>query len=165
MVEGLRFDERGLVPVVTQDAGTGEVLMLAYADAEAVERTLRTGWAHYFSRERGRLWKKGETSGHVQRVVEVRQDCDGDALLFRVRPAGPACHTGARSCFGAGGGEELGALAWAGELERLWAVIQDRARRPVEGSRVCRLLSSPSAQVLRKVAEEAVEAALAGVSG
>ncbi|MEJ2292852.1 MAG: phosphoribosyl-AMP cyclohydrolase [Deinococcales bacterium] len=95
----LRFDDHGLVPVIAQDAATGEVLMLAYADREAVEATLATRQAHYHSRSRGELWRKGATSGNVQRVVEVRYDCDEDALLYRVEQTGPACHTGHRSCF------------------------------------------------------------------
>jgi phosphoribosyl-AMP cyclohydrolase / phosphoribosyl-ATP pyrophosphohydrolase len=93
------FDERGLVPVVAQDAESGEVLMLAYADREAVTLTLETKQAHYFSRSRGALWRKGATSGHTQEVVDVRYDCDADALLYRVRQRGAACHTGERSCF------------------------------------------------------------------
>jgi len=95
----LRFDERGLVPVVTQDVSDGTVLMVAWADAEAVRRTLATGRGTYWSRSRREIWVKGETSGHYQDVVEVRYDCDGDTLLYRVRQRGPACHTGERSCF------------------------------------------------------------------
>ncbi len=95
----LRFDERGLIPVIVQDAESGEVLTLAYMNAEALQRTLESGETHFWSRSRQTLWHKGETSGNVQRVVEVRYDCDGDALLVRVRPAGPACHTGNFSCF------------------------------------------------------------------
>ena len=91
--------EAGLLPVVAQDADSGEVLMLAYADREALERTRETGLAHYRSRSRDELWQKGETSGHVQEVAEVRVDCDGDALLYLVDQAGGACHTGYRSCF------------------------------------------------------------------
>jgi len=95
----LDFGDDGLVPAVAQDADSGEVLMLAYATREAVERTVETGEAHYFSRSRGELWHKGATSGHVQRVEEVLVDCDGDALLYRVDQEGGACHTGFRSCF------------------------------------------------------------------
>ncbi len=95
----LRFDERGLIPVIVQDAESGEVLTLAYMNAEALRRTLESGETHFWSRSRQAIWHKGETSGNVQRVVEVRYDCDGDALLVRVRPAGPACHTGNFSCF------------------------------------------------------------------
>ncbi|MFB6352859.1 MAG: phosphoribosyl-AMP cyclohydrolase [Halobacteriales archaeon] len=98
--DGVDLDfEDGLVPAVAQDVDTGEVLMLAYVDAEAVERTIETGLAHYRSRSRGELWQKGESSGHVQRVAEVRVDCDGDALLYLVDQQGGACHTGYRSCF------------------------------------------------------------------
>ncbi len=98
-LEDLRFDERGLLPAVVQDARTGQVLMLAYMNREALERTLATGETHFWSRSRRALWHKGATSGNVQRVVEVRVDCDGDALLILVEPAGPACHTGHTSCF------------------------------------------------------------------
>ncbi len=89
----------GLVPVVAQEAVTGRILMLAYANREALERTMDTGFAHYFSRSRGRLWKKGEDSGHVQRVERVQVDCDGDSLVYVVQQTGPACHTGEESCF------------------------------------------------------------------
>lgn len=99
LIGALKFDERGLLPVVTQDASDGAVLMVAWADAEAVRRTLETGRGTYWSRSRRSLWVKGETSGHYQDVVEVRYDCDGDTLLYRVRQEGPACHTGERSCF------------------------------------------------------------------
>jgi phosphoribosyl-AMP cyclohydrolase len=95
----LAFNEAGLVPAVAQDAETGEVLMLAWMNAEAVRRTLATGRVTYWSRSRQSFWIKGETSGHVQALVEMRVDCDGDAILVRVRQTGPACHTGERSCF------------------------------------------------------------------
>jgi phosphoribosyl-ATP pyrophosphohydrolase/phosphoribosyl-AMP cyclohydrolase len=95
----VRFDARGLIPAVVQDATTREVLMVAYMNREALGLTLRTGEAHFWSRSRGELWHKGATSGNVQRVREVRVDCDADTLLLLVDPAGPACHTGAASCF------------------------------------------------------------------
>src|SRR5215218_10328518 len=98
-VERVRFDRSGLVPVVAQDVATGDVLTLAYANREAVEKTLASGEAHYYSRSRSELWRKGATSGNTQKVVEVRLDCDGDALLYVVEPRGPACHTGEESCF------------------------------------------------------------------
>ena len=94
-----RFDQAGLVVAVAQDVATGEVLMLAYMDREALERTRATGLAHFHSRSRGRLWMKGESSGNVLKVRSIRVDCDQDALLLLVEPNGPACHTGARSCF------------------------------------------------------------------
>ena len=98
-VEEIRFDGRGLVPVIAQDATTNAVLTLAYANREAVEKTLSSGEAHYYSRSRSELWRKGEKSGNTQRVLEVRLDCDADALLYRVEPRGPACHTGEETCF------------------------------------------------------------------
>lgn len=95
----LKYDDRGLLPVVVQDASSGLVLMLAYADAEALRRTLETGTTWFWSRSRSEYWNKGATSGNVQKVAEVRYDCDGDAVLYLVEPAGPACHTGEASCF------------------------------------------------------------------
>lgn len=95
----LRYDDRGLVPAIAQEAETGEVLMLAWMNAESVARTLRTGRVTYWSRSRQAFWVKGETSGHVQELVEMRVDCDRDALLLLVRQTGPACHTGRRVCF------------------------------------------------------------------
>lgn len=95
----LKFDERGLIPAVVQDGASGEVLMVAWMDAVALAETVRTGEAHFWSRSRQELWHKGATSGNVQRVTEIRVDCDGDTLLLLVRPAGPACHTGAQTCF------------------------------------------------------------------
>ncbi len=93
------FDAQGLVPAIAQDARTGEVLMLAWMSAESLKRTLETGDLTYWSRSRNKLWRKGETSGHVQRLVEAHVDCDGDTLLFKVEQTGPACHTGAPTCF------------------------------------------------------------------
>jgi phosphoribosyl-ATP pyrophosphohydrolase/phosphoribosyl-AMP cyclohydrolase len=95
----LQFDDRGLIPAIVQDADTGEVLTLAYMNQESLRLTLEMGETWFWSRSRQALWHKGATSGNVQRVVEVRADCDGDALLVRVAPAGPACHTGEQSCF------------------------------------------------------------------
>jgi phosphoribosyl-AMP cyclohydrolase / phosphoribosyl-ATP pyrophosphohydrolase len=96
---GLRFDDRGLLPVVVQDAGSGLVLMLAYANEEAIERTVDSGTTWFWSRSRDEFWNKGATSGNTQKVIDVRYDCDADALLYLVEPAGPACHTGETSCF------------------------------------------------------------------
>jgi phosphoribosyl-AMP cyclohydrolase len=95
----LEFGENGLIPAVAQDAETGDVLMLAYVSADALAKTQNTGLAHYYSRSRDELWKKGGSSGHIQRVEEIRADCDGDALLYRIEQEGGACHTGYRSCF------------------------------------------------------------------
>ena len=95
----VKFDEKGLAPAIVQDAGSGKVLMLAYMNQEALDLTLSTGETHFWSRSRKEMWRKGASSGNIQRVVDLRLDCDGDAILVRVIPAGPACHTGAESCF------------------------------------------------------------------
>jgi phosphoribosyl-AMP cyclohydrolase / phosphoribosyl-ATP pyrophosphohydrolase len=115
LIHNFKFDAQGLLPAVVQDAATGEVLTLAYMNAESLARTLQTGETWFWSRSRGELWHKGATSGHTQRVVDVRLDCDGDALLVRVEPRGPACHTGERTCFfrGADGGAEVNEAAEA----------------------------------------------------
>ncbi|HZT91387.1 MAG TPA: bifunctional phosphoribosyl-AMP cyclohydrolase/phosphoribosyl-ATP diphosphatase HisIE [Gaiellaceae bacterium] len=136
-----------LRPAVVQDAASGRVLMLAYMDAEAERRTRATGEAWFWSRSRQRLWRKGETSGNGLAVVELREDCDGDALLVRVAPAGPACHTGSVSCF-------------APELWR--TVVQRAADRPAE-SYTASLLGEGVGACARKVGEEAVELAVAAL--
>ncbi|ADI15702.1 bifunctional phosphoribosyl-AMP cyclohydrolase/phosphoribosyl-ATP diphosphatase HisIE [Truepera radiovictrix] len=161
--EALRFDERGLVPVVTQDAHTAQVLMLAYANREAVAKTLETGEAHYYSRSRGELWRKGATSGHVQRVVEVRVDCDADALLYRVVQTGAACHTGARSCFY----RALTARAEPG-IGEMMATLEDvvaaRLAELPEGSYVTKLHARGLGYVAQKVVEEAGESVVAALT-
>jgi phosphoribosyl-ATP pyrophosphohydrolase/phosphoribosyl-AMP cyclohydrolase len=151
-----RFDERGLIPVVVQDRRSGRVLMLAYADAGALEATRETGEAHFWSRSRGERWHKGATSGNTMEVRDIRLDCDGDAVLYVVDPAGPACHTGQVSCF-----EDAEPAAGFAALESLWAVIRDRAARRPEGSYTARLLAEGVDGPARKVAEEAVEVVLA----
>ena len=165
-LEGIRYNERGLVPVVAQDANTGEVLMLAYATMEAVEKTVETGEAHYHSRSRGKIWRKGETSGNTQRVVEVRLDCDGDALLYRVEPAGPACHTGENSCFFtslANTYEKAPSLSRV--LERLARTIAERRREMPEDSYTAELIGRGTERVAQKVGEEAVEVIIAALEG
>jgi phosphoribosyl-ATP pyrophosphohydrolase/phosphoribosyl-AMP cyclohydrolase len=155
----LNFDKGGgLVTVVTQDARTGAVLMVAHADREALERTLATGEMHYRSRTRG-LWHKGATSGNVQRVVSLAADCDGDAVLARVAPAGPACHTGAVSCFGGGA---LGADA----LAELDATIGARAAdAPADKPSYTQRLLADRNLRLKKLGEEAAELVLACADG
>jgi phosphoribosyl-ATP pyrophosphohydrolase/phosphoribosyl-AMP cyclohydrolase len=160
----VRWGAGGLVPAVAQDAHTGQVLMLAWMNAEALRRTLEEGEAWFWSRSRGELWHKGATSGNRQRVVEVRYDCDGDALLLRVEPAGPACHTGQQSCFSRRlpGGEEVGAPPPAGGvLAHLEAVVQERKAHPRPGSYTCRLFEGGLPLMARKVGEEAVEVVVA----
>ncbi len=165
--EQIQFDERGLVPVIAQDATTGAVLTLAYADREALKKTLETGEAHYYSRSRQELWRKGATSGNTQRVVEVLLDCDEDALLYKVEPRGPACHTGEESCFFTTlGGTEvqdgtepgLGAI-----LEKLAATIAKRHREMPEGSYTAGLIRRGTPRVAQKVGEEAVEVVVAAL--
>jgi phosphoribosyl-ATP pyrophosphohydrolase/phosphoribosyl-AMP cyclohydrolase len=162
--EEIRYNEGGLVPVVVQDADTGEVLMLAYASREAVEKTIETGEAHYYSRSRGELWRKGATSGNTQKVTEVRLDCDGDALLYRVEPAGPACHTGERSCFFtpvAGLDGETPNLART--LTRLAGTIAGRHQEMPEGSYTAKLFERGAGYAAQKVGEEAVEVVVAAL--
>ena len=156
MPEDLAFDAAGLLPVVVQDRASGDVLMVAWANAEALDRTAETGLAHFWSRSRKTLWRKGETSGNGLRVVEARADCDRDTLLLVVDPEGPACHTGARTCFG-----ETSPTA-AGMLEELARVVAERADAPPEDSYTARLLSKGPDQVLKKIGEEATEVVLAG---
>lgn len=136
----LNFDPSGLIPVVTQDARSGAVLMQAYADRAAVERTLDTREATYYSRSRGEQWVKGQTSGHTQRVVSVHVDCDGDSLLYRVEQTGPACHTGEYSCFYRPLLEDDAPdTGLDGTLERVYATITERLATLPEGSYVARL--------------------------
>jgi phosphoribosyl-ATP pyrophosphohydrolase/phosphoribosyl-AMP cyclohydrolase len=154
----IRFDERGLVPVVIQDWASGEVLTLAYANAEAIQRTRETGELHLYSRSRGELWHKGATSGNVQRVRALRMDCDGDAVLALVEPAGPACHTGERTCFHQGETEVTAPFEALPALERTLA--QRAAERP-EGSYVVKLLDDAGLRGAKgeEEAEEVVRAA------
>ena len=154
--ESIRFDERGLVPVVVQDAGTGEVLMLAYMNREALERTLSTGRAHYYSRSRRRLWLKGETSGNFQEVKGLYYDCDGDALLLKVRQTGVACHTGERTCFFNAIREE-GRPSGPSIINKVYQVIMKRKAEMPEGSYVVELFRGGLARITGKVQEEAEE--------
>jgi len=171
-LDEIRFDESGLAPVVMQDARTGEVLTLAYASREAVEKTLESGEAHFYSRSRGALWRKGESSGNTQKVTEVRLDCDSDALLYKVRPDGPACHTGERSCFytalageGVGVGSGVPRSETAGEmLDRLAATISARRGSPPEESYTAKLLESGTNRVAQKVGEESVEVVISAMT-
>ncbi|HWN41791.1 MAG TPA: bifunctional phosphoribosyl-AMP cyclohydrolase/phosphoribosyl-ATP diphosphatase HisIE [Thermoanaerobaculia bacterium] len=152
----LKYDDRGLLPVVVQDAGSAAVLMLAFANREAVELTLSTGEAHFWSRSRQSLWRKGETSGNTLHVVEVTADCDGDALLVRAHPAGPACHRGTRTCFEPNPVRlELGWLA---------AVLEERRSADPAASYTARLLQSGIERIAQKVGEEGVETVIAALS-
>ena len=165
--ERVNFDANGLVPVVAQDAATGDVLTLAYANREAVETTLSSGEAHYYSRSRDELWRKGATSGNTQRVVEVRLDCDGDALLYRVDPTGPACHTGEKTCFftvlSDGAVEGKAEIGFGEMVERLADTIADRHRDMPENSYTAELLGRGTGRVAQKVGEEAVEVVISAL--
>lgn len=167
-LEEVAYDGRGLVPVVVRNAATGAVLTLAWANDEALALTVETRQTHLFSRSRNALWKKGETSGNVQRVVGVSLDCDRDAVLYDVEPAGPACHTGAASCFApiaAISGEEAPSTAADPfGLGPLLAVVAERKARPEPGSYTNRLLEKGVGKCAQKVGEEGVEVALAAVS-
>ena len=155
-IQSLKFDERGLIPAIVQDARTREVLTLAYMNAESLARTIETRETWFWSRSRNELWHKGETSGNTQTVVSMHSDCDNDALVVLVNPAGPACHTGARSCFDSTPTEDLGML-----LDNLYQLIESRERERPEGSYTTYLFSSGLDKILKKVGEESAETIIA----
>ena len=156
MIESIRFDARGLVPAIVQDAATRSVLMLAYMDREAVDATLRSREVHFHSRSRDRLWRKGETSGNVLHLVDLRLDCDSDALLVEVHPAGPACHTGNATCFG-----PLNDKSLVRFLSELAALLRQRRRDLPEGSFSAELFTGGAPAIAAKLVEEANETAVA----
>jgi phosphoribosyl-ATP pyrophosphohydrolase/phosphoribosyl-AMP cyclohydrolase len=158
--EDVRFDERGLVPAVVQDARTREVLTLAYMNEESLRRTLSEGETWFWSRSRSELWHKGATSGNTQRVVDVRLDCDADALVVLVEPRGPACHTGAVSCF-RGDDVESRSERIGDVLEGLYEVVLARRREMPEGSYTTYLFEKGLNKILKKVGEEAAETIIA----
>lgn len=161
-IDVLQFNQDGLLPAVVQDARTGEVLTLAYMNRESLERTLAEGQTWFWSRSRQELWHKGATSGHTQRVVEVRSDCDADALVVLVEPHGPACHTGAVSCFAPdkqpihGAGQDIGEV-----LRELYVVIEQRRRELPENSYTTYLFTQGLDKILKKVGEESAETIIA----
>ena len=156
-LEALRFDERGLVPVIAQHAERGDVLMLAWANRAALVESLKSQEMTFWSRSRAALWRKGETSGNPLRVVSLHADCDEDAVLARVIPAGPACHTGDATCFGV-------ESAPADALDALWTVLEARARERPAGSYTTRLLEDENLR-LKKLGEEAAELVIALARG
>ncbi len=163
-----RFGADGLIPVVAQDQRNGNLLMLAWANRDALLKTAETGQAHYWSRSRQALWRKGETSGHVQQVAEIRLDCDGDTVLYRVEQTGPACHTGQPTCFSTRVGRD-GVVSTEAEpgghlLTRLAATIAQRAASGSSESYTARLLDKGIAKVAQKVGEEAVEVVVAATA-
>jgi len=169
-LEDVAFGPDGLVPAIVQDPATRRVLMLAWMDAEALAATLASGEVHFHSRSRDRLWRKGETSGNVLRLVDVAVDCDGDALLVSANPAGPTCHRGTSGCFDAasdGTPEPVAMTQGAAEvqgftfLEELWSTIRSRVADPPPGSYTAGLVAGGVDAVGRKVSEEATEVLLA----
>jgi phosphoribosyl-ATP pyrophosphohydrolase/phosphoribosyl-AMP cyclohydrolase len=164
-IDDLKFDERGLVPAVVQDAHTREVLMLAYMNAESLQRTLETGETWFWSRSRAQLWHKGETSGNTQRVVDLVLDCDGDALVVGVEPAGPACHTRQTSCFhnvihtSGASKKPIGDLGEV--LSTLYALVETRKHERPEGSYTTYLFDQGLDKILKKLGEESSETIIA----
>ena len=163
--DDLRFDERGLIPAVVQEADTGEVLMVAWMDRAALDATLTTGLSHFWSRSRGKLWRKGESSGHTQHVERVYVDCDADVLLVQVHQDGVACHTGHRTCFFRALQDDGEVAPPANMLERLEQTIAARKASPSAGSYVAGLLAKGEAAVCRKIGEEASEVVIAALAG
>ncbi len=167
-LEKIQFNSEGLIPAIAQDVKTGAVLMMAYMNEESLKITLDTGYATYFSRSRQKLWKKGETSGHVQKVRAMYYDCDGDSLLLQVDQVGNACHTGEYSCFHnplvslVEGANQLPSSAI---LQEVYNVIADRKAHPKEGSYTNYLLDKGVEKICKKVGEEASESIIAAVKG
>jgi phosphoribosyl-ATP pyrophosphohydrolase/phosphoribosyl-AMP cyclohydrolase len=161
-IEKVDFEKgNGLVPVVVQDMSSGRVLMQAYMNEEALRLTLASGKTHFWSRTKGRLWMKGEESGHHSLVQNAVLDCDNDAILFKVQQIGPVCHTGEESCFYKPIKPEEAVAVDAKMLERVFEVIKERIRNPTEKSYVSRLTAKGEDAVLQKIGEEAVEIILA----
>ncbi|MFP4614734.1 MAG: bifunctional phosphoribosyl-AMP cyclohydrolase/phosphoribosyl-ATP diphosphatase HisIE [Thiohalorhabdus sp.] len=178
-LDAVQWDDKGLVVAVAQEARSGEVLMQAYMNREALAATVRDGYATYWSRSRSKLWRKGESSGHLQAVEEIRLDCDNDAVLLRVQQTGPACHTGRANCFfqrledgswvktqpAPGGGKEAGPDGGEGTLRRIAAVLEERKGATPDSSYVASLYAKGRNKILEKVGEEATEVLLAAKDG
>lgn len=173
MIDTIKFDDRGLVPAIIQDSRSGQVLMMAYMNREALQKTLVTGQTWFYSRSRQSLWMKGESSGHVQKVVDIRFDCDGDTLLIKVEQTGAACHTGHYSCFYRNQkGEEVepevfkadqvyGGVTGPGIIYELYSIITDRQAKMPEGSYTSYLFEKGLDKILKKVGEENAEVIIA----
>jgi phosphoribosyl-ATP pyrophosphohydrolase/phosphoribosyl-AMP cyclohydrolase len=167
-LDDLRFGNDGLIPVTIVDADSGALLTLAYANREAIEKTIETGATHLWSRSRKRLWRKGEESGNTQRVLAIVADCDGDALEYRVIPSGPACHTGAQSCFhdevfSAADNDSHGAFARA--IDYLQRTIEDRKTADPSQSYVAKMFDGGVDRIGKKIGEEATELVIAAKNG
>jgi phosphoribosyl-ATP pyrophosphohydrolase/phosphoribosyl-AMP cyclohydrolase len=166
-----KLDENGLIPAIAQDVRDGQVLMMAWMNREAFDKTLATGQAYFWSRSRQTLWRKGETSGNTMEVISIDLDCDSDVLLLKVKPAGPACHTGARSCFYTSIAGRSDAPPHTDQtdanlhppfsLQSLFTTIKDRQDHPKAGSYTNQLFSRGEDEIVKKIGEEAVEIILA----
>ena len=165
----MKFDQQGLIPAIVQHARSGEVLMLGYMNQAALDQTRRTGLVTFWSRSRGELWQKGSTSGNILGLIEIREDCDGDALLVLVEPAGPTCHTGARSCFNQSSpdaGQNVREIAPpSAVLVELADLIARRHAEQTEGSYTVKLLSGGAERIAKKVGEEATEVVIGAMKG
>nr|WP_122013331.1 bifunctional phosphoribosyl-AMP cyclohydrolase/phosphoribosyl-ATP diphosphatase HisIE [Maliibacterium massiliense] len=163
-IANLVWNEAGLIPAVAQDVETGAVLMLAYVNEEALRKSVETGYAHYYSRSRQQLWKKGETSGHLQRLRAVYYDCDGDALLYKVAQTGAACHTGQYTCFHnllCQGEADKTTARSCRVLQEVFDTITDRRNHPVEGSYTNYLFRKGVDKICKKIGEESSEVIIA----
>ncbi len=163
LMKNLKFNEQGLIPAIAQDVSSGEVLMMAWMNEESLKLTMDSGYATYYSRSRQELWKKGATSGHVQKVVSLKYDCDGDTILMLVEQTGVACHTGKKSCFFNEVMDEKQIPAKI--LDDVFKVIMDRKANPKEGSYTNYLLDKGIHKTCKKVGEEATETVIGAVSG
>jgi len=161
-LENLKFNQDGLIPVITQNYYTGKILMQAYVNKEAIEETLKSGYATYFFRSRNALWRKGETSGNYQKIMDIKVDCDEDSIIYLVVEEGPACHTGEESCFYRNLNLEKDSKPVPFEiLHKLYEKIQERKEAMPEGSYVASLFKKGSDKIIQKVGEEAVETVIA----
>lgn len=177
MIENIKFDEKGLVPAIIQDYKSGQVLMLAYMNAESLQKTIETGRTWFYSRSRQELWNKGGTSGHIQEVKNIRYDCDGDALLIKVEQTGVACHTGHYSCFYRDDADQevekeifnpdkiYGGKEGPVILNELYDIIKSRQKEMPEGSYTAYLFDKGIDKILKKVGEESAEVIIAAKNG
>ncbi len=172
-IENLKFNEQGLIPAIIQDIKTKDVLMMAYMNKESLKKTLKTGNTWFYSRSRQKLWQKGETSGNIQLVKDIKYDCDNDSLLVSVEPKGPACHTGEKTCFhrelekGVGKVEEIEEVESAVEgpiIQQLVEVIKERKKKMPEGSYTTKLFKEGMSKIVAKVSEECTEVIEAAMS-
>jgi len=158
----IKFDSKGLLPAIVQESGSGKILMMAWMNEESLELTRKNGYTYFYSRSRNKIWKKGEESGNVQKVTEIKYDCDADVVLVTVESAGPACHTGEATCFfrSIEDGDQIENITDVADeavLSRIYQVIQHRKREMPEGSYVTSLFEKGDAAYLKKIGEEAVE--------